>query len=266
VLAATLEPLPASLLELNESGSEAAGAGAERGKGPGSAELASFCPLLRAAPAVRQVVEMLPDFGTVRTLVLESYCRTEDGSLGARLLDAMDIVQSLLGEPEQVEASHVPALHAAAPGAARSSPGESLRTLHGTLTANLRFADGRAASLVLTDQGGRWERRLTLLAAPWGGADAPVRGGRLRASDEGVEWISAAGELVDGGVPEVPAHDRDAAGPIAAQLRAMLERRSAPLVPVSYAAVLAMAGAALLSARTGEGESPETILKIARGT
>ena len=39
----------------------------------------------------------------------------------------------------------------------------------------------------------------------------------------------------------------------------------APPAPTDYARVLSVTGAALLSARTGEGESPSTIARMARG-
>ena len=60
---------------------------------------------------------------------------------------------SLLGEPETIDAAYI------APGHGKgvhALPGESLRGLEGDLTANLRFADGRAAGLAVSNQGARW--------------------------------------------------------------------------------------------------------------
>ena len=48
-------------------------------------------------------------------------------------------------------------------------------------------------------------------------------------------------------------------------LALMTDKRLAPPAPTDYARVLSVTGAALLSARTGEGESPSTIARMARG-
>jgi hypothetical protein len=267
-IVAALEPIPASALQLAdgqwlEDGDAAA---------DGGAEPVHLVPLARAAGPWLSATEVMADFGPVRTLVLEAWCRPHEGSLGARLLDAMDLALSVLGEPEGIDAAYVwPGTSAGGPsggggGGLRRLPGDSLRGLQGTLTANLRFADGRAACLALSDHGARWGRTITLLGP----------GGRLRIYDDGFEWIDPEGVRAHAsrGIgagrpgPERAQPESRSAAVLAEALGNMLgsaagghdRRRQAPL---DLRRALAMAGAALLSARTGEGESPDTIRKMA---
>jgi hypothetical protein len=51
---------------------------------------------------------------------------------------------------------------------------------------------------------------------------------------------------------------------LADQLRRLLEMAPPVVPPTDYARILSVTGAILLSARTGEVESPETILRMAR--
>jgi hypothetical protein len=177
----------------------------------------------------------------------------------------MDTVLSFFGEPEQVDAAYVPPIPLG-PATLRVAPSETLRDLHGRLTANLRFSDGRAACLLLSDASPRWGRTLTLLAD----AGAPEQGGRLRVSDDGLEWISGSGSIVEssrtqerragGATPTTVG----AAQAIADQIAGMLGGRTPTLTPIDPRRVLSLTGAALLSSRTGEGESPATILRMSR--
>jgi len=227
---------------------------------------ASLVPLMRASRAMRDAADVLEQFGQVRTVLVECWCRAGQGTLGARLFDAMDCIVSLLGVPEQVDATYVwpvsgHALHAAA--------GESLRGLEGDLTANMRFAGGRAAAVALSDRASRWSRSVTILGD----------GGRLRISDDGVSgdgigpggfvWLSADGQTVDASRPvrrkrgQEDRPDEALVDALADQLARILDPRAPVPGATDYPGVLAAGGAALLSARTGESESSETILRMA---
>jgi hypothetical protein len=135
-------------------------------------------------------------------------------------------------------------------------PGESLRDAHGDITANCRFADGRAAAIMASDQSGRWSRNLTMLG----------EGGRLRVFDDGFEWVNAAGERVDaarqtkrrGETPEIPRSVEAAADAITRLLDPAIPEEG----PIDHAGVLAMCQAVLLSTRTGSAESPATIRRM----
>lgn len=305
---ATSEPIPASALERAAGawsavfgGAAAAGAVGGGGGGGGvGGELLRFVPRTRLSRPVLEAAEVLDAFGPVRTVAFEAWSGRGEGSLGARLLDAMDVIAWLLGEPETIDASYIwpgkgvrdpgaiiagdgssgggvagavgsgGVVTAGVGGALHKLPGESLRDLHGDLTCNCRFADGRGAAVVLSDCAGRWNRSIALLGP----------GGRIRIYDDGFEWVAPDGRRIDasrglGGLPLPPgADERTAAtaggalpGRSAAVFADALHRyftgREATPAPIDEPRVLAMAGAALLSARTGEAESPATITRMA---
>jgi predicted dehydrogenase len=243
VTIATLEPIPASALAL-ESGWTV------DSNGICPLDAVRFVPLARHSAPFRDASELLPGFGEIGTLAVESWSGPGEGSLGAHLYGALELVHALMGEPETIEATYV----SAAPGRSMHAlPGESLRDLHGDLTANLRFADGRAAALVCSDRAGRWSRAATLIGP----------GGRFRILDDSFEWIGPGGDRLDQSKPR----PRKAQSPpeitaLATALTRILEPGPPEAAPTDHAAVLAIAQAALLSCRTGQGESPATIRRM----
>jgi hypothetical protein len=266
VTVATLEPLPAALVELVAG---AAGADIEtiRGAGSGMARWARFVPLSRGTRPLREAQDVVAQFGAVRAASIVCLGAPAHGTLGARVLDAMDLALTLVGEPETIDAAF---LGAHAGQAMHTLPGETLRGLHGDLTAHLRFADGRACSILASNQAGRWERVLTLIGS----------GGRLRIYNDGFEWIGIGGDKLDQSrtrkatrdafkPPTPKAADIDApsgyGAAIAEQLSTLL--RAGPgdtsTGVMDLSRVLALGQAALLSARTGEGEAPGTIARMA---
>ena len=107
------------------------------------------------------------------------------------------------------------------------------------------------AALIASDQGGRWERCLTLIGPR----------GRLRVHDFGYEWIGLDGEIVDSSTREQPDGD-PAAEVISEQIRWLLDPARPAPAPSDVVGVYALAQAALLSASTGAGESPATIRRV----
>ncbi len=263
---ATLEPLPASLLEL-ATGAPGHDLESLRGTGNSAARWARFMPLSRASSALRDARDVIAQFGAIRSASIVCLGAPVHGTLGARVLDAMDLCLNLVGEPETVDASFTGA-HAGQ--AVHTLPGETLRGLHGDLTAHIRFADGRACSILASNQAGRWERVLTLVGA----------GGRLRIYNDGFEWIGIGGEKLDQSrarrtpkqafKPHSPrAAEVDAVGGFAAelgeQIATLLHAGPSDLSAgaIDLARTLAIGQTALLSARTGEGEGLGTILRMA---
>lgn len=245
----TLEPIPASALEAAGMDEADAVAG----------DLVRLTPLPRTSAAWRQAGDVLEHFGAVRTMTVACFAehRRGDGSLGAQLVAALDLLNSRMGEPESIDASYAfEAGPGTDPAAAPSSVlGETLRGLHGDLTANLRYSSGRTAAIAVSDQAGRFTRQATLLG----------EGGRLRVFDDGFEWIGPAGERIDQhrtATREDRAPRNFAAEAIAEDLKRAIEPGGVRS-PAMSNAVLAMAQAALLSARTGQRESPETIRRMA---
>jgi hypothetical protein len=242
----SLEPLPASALEL---------AGPWSTPGPGgvtAVDAAHFVPLARISRSFRDAVDVLEMFGRARTLLVEACCRPEEGTLGARLFSAIEVLVWLMGEPESVDAAYAPPER----GLLVPLPGETLRDAHGDITVNFRFADGRAAAILASDQSARWSRSITMLGD----------GGRLKVYDDGFEWVSAAGERVDaarqtkrrGETLETPRSVETIAEAITRQLDPAIPDEG----PMDHAAVLAVCQAVLLSTRTGSAESPSTIRRM----
>jgi predicted dehydrogenase len=173
-----------------------------------------------------------------------------DGSLGAQLFAALDWVHALMGEPESIDASfgspgHADGLH--------TLPGESLRGLSGDLTANLRYSAGRTACIAVSDQAGRFNRVATLLG----------KGGRLRAFDDGFEWLGPTGEKVDEqrqskrGSSTDHGHNAWSTPSVACWTRRG-RRRPPPISTASWP----WPRPASSAHRTGQGESPETIKRM----
>jgi predicted dehydrogenase len=247
VKVATLEPIPVSALDLASGGWTA-----QTGTGGRLIDAVHFCPLNRLSAPFREATEVLQSFGHVRAVMVEAWCAPEEGSLGARLFSALDLVHWLLGEPEAIDAAYVSPSHG---NGFSPQPAETLRDLHGEITANLRFADGRIAGLIASDHAGRWNRTATLVGPA----------GRLRVFDDGFEWIGPDGDKVD----QSRQRSRgEAPGPhavvaIADQLKRLLDPSIPDAGPTDYASILAIGQAALLSARTGQGESPGTIRRMA---
>src|SRR5262249_33609693 len=81
-----------------------------RGDGPAPEDADAtgrFAPLLRESRAFAAAAEVLTTFGPPRTLNLGFRCGAGQGSLGARLFDAMHLVHALLGPPESIDAAVV---------------------------------------------------------------------------------------------------------------------------------------------------------------
>lgn len=241
----TLEPLPASALEL---------AGPWTTPGPGGVrplDGLAFVPLVRAARPYREAAEVLEMFGQPRTLLIEACCRAEEGSLGARLFGAIEVLLTLLGEPDSVDAAYAPPQR----GPLIPQLGETLRETHGDITANFRFADGRAAAVLVSNRSGRWSRNITMLGGE----------GRLRIFDDGFEWVNEAGEPVDAS-REVKRRGETPTSRSVQIIADAVSRVLDPAVPaespLDEAGILAVCQATLLSTRTGSAESPSTIRRM----
>lgn len=232
------EPFASSLLDVKRL----------RTAQPQWASHVQFLPRFLAAKGATAATASLESFGRCRSLDYASRCARHHSSLAARLCDAMEFVYAVLGEPESIDAS---LSGVESPSGLRLVAGDSLSDIAGDLNAHLRYSDGRAAAISLSDQAGAWFRGATLLGV----------GGCLRFDDRSFQWIDTKGAVLD----ESPTRESelvDVADLIADQIEAAPDRRSAMMPPDRIADSYALAEAALLSARTGQPESPTTIRKM----
>jgi hypothetical protein len=212
---------------------------------PQESKTTHFVPLFRHSPGYRGAMEMIEEFGRPHCAAVEFHSAGGEGTLFARLFDAVDVLEALCGPAETIDAAL-----AGAPGAGGAVP-ESLEHLHGHLTANLRFADDCCAGLVVSDAAGSWRRRLTLL----------FRTGRLAITDTGSEFTTADG----GGVESHPDEPTPRPGALVGmQITRLLERRdgSAITPPPDTTRLLVLCEAARLSCLTGQGETPARLLEM----
>ncbi|MCL4220741.1 MAG: hypothetical protein KJZ65_05175 [Phycisphaerales bacterium] len=194
--------------------------------------------------AMREARHALDGFGAMTALSVSVTAGSEAGSLGARLYAAMDLIFMFAGQPEVISAQVVQ------PRALRGARFEKLSQMHGTLTASVRFADQRAAAILASNQNGPWHHGVTILG----------EGGRLRVWDEGFVWTDPSGRMVDEHRSDPLGDGEPAPSGLADRLRRAID---SPRVCAHNAIVLAMAETALLSARTGNAESPSTLLRVA---
>lgn len=221
-------------------------------------DLVRLVPLLRDARLFAAASDVLANFGPVRSVSFAARSGPGQGTLGARLFDAMLLVHSLLGLPESIDCSIV------SPGASvglHATPADSLSRLAGDLTANIRFAGHCAASISLSDRAGRWFRGATLLG----------ESGCLRIDESGFEVIDPSGRTIDRSPAKAPTKAARGTEPdplasavdvFAEAIDRVLDERVPRPAPMDLGAVLSMCEAAMLSARTGQAESPATMLRM----
>lgn len=247
VRVASFDPLPGSILSASARPDPLASAALSAA--------VRYVSLPRTAPLWSSLTETLVAFGKPRLLLIESWSAPRYAPLGVRLFGSLDLVSSLLGDPDSIDAAYV------GPRAAsglHALPTESLRDLTGELAATLRFANESTAVITASDAAGRWNTLVTLISEH----------GRLRVFDDGWEWLAPDGQKRDEsrsrarrGQPRPIDHAVLAA---ADSLSAILAD-SAPAIaaPVNLDSILSTAHAALLSARTAQPESPATIRRLA---
>lgn len=244
----TLSPVPWSTAEQS---------GLTRSAGVAGPARAEFVPLFWRVRAMANTRDALANLGPVRTMALSMRNARVEGTLGARLYDAMQLVHAVMGVPETIDAAVVTL---SGKGSVHLAPADTLPELHGELTANLRFDSGRSATLALSDRSGGWFRGGSIIGEH----------GCIRFDERGFEHVDISGAVVDESPPKPKPGARkkvvetpSAALMISDQIARMLDPRAAIFERYDETNVLAMCEAALLSARTGQGESPETILRMA---
>ncbi len=225
-------------------------------------------PRLAASPAWRVAADAIADFGPITLLEIAMASRPEEGSLHARLHDAMDVLDRLAGRPAGVAA-----------GMDRG-PGdvpEHLSALRGSMAVEIRGAEGWCAAVAATDAAPTWSRRVA--------ATGPA--GHFVLDDAGFTWTGADGRMVErlsakpgsGAGPGSEAATARDSGPgggdggetspgVAAIAEALLRPAADPLDRTSHERRIrryALCEAARLAARTGERESPARLVSVMGG-
>jgi len=119
----------------------------EAGKTPA----AKFIPLMKRSACYGEAQDDIEQFGQPISAHCTMTCSFVEGTLWARLFDAMDFIHGLFGPPEVVQAF----LHS------NRIPDEP-SDLRGHMTVNLQFQHNRVATLLLSDQSS-WKRELQII-------------------------------------------------------------------------------------------------------
>ncbi|MFG0245975.1 MAG: hypothetical protein ACF8MF_08010 [Phycisphaerales bacterium JB052] len=242
VCVTTLEPIPATASGImGTSFAEALHQGV-------LGTMASFVPLLRYRPILSELSTVLETFAPVRSASLTIAGPSALGSLGARLFNALDLTRWLMGVPSIIEAAYI------SPRAGRGMhplPGQTLRGLHGEITMNLRFSDGRCAAIYLSDQFSASALSMTIASAE----------GQMAVDQRGFVWSDNQGQEVDRHNAPDP-HLNSDRGALQTQLTELCSGVVPARPPIDFTSVLSMTHAALLSTRTGQGESPHDVEQL----
>lgn len=210
---------------------------------------ATWLPAFERSPGWTRATEPTEVLGQIRLISFGSFGQTQDSSLFAHLFGAWQFVIRLVGMPETIDASLVGPL-----GEIPTHP----RAMTGHLAAHARMSHECAAVLRVSDRAGDYERRLHVVG----------EGGQLRADDWCYALDDPTGRCLDESDAEL-AHPtaQDLAQLIAMQWRQQLDPPApSPVKPPRHddSHTLACCLACLLSARTGQPESPQKLLGMHR--
>ncbi|MBT8486352.1 MAG: hypothetical protein HKO59_17345, partial [Phycisphaerales bacterium] len=129
----------------------------------------AFVPLFRRSAGYRGTLDAVEAFGPAPSMSVVVAGGPGDGSLFARLYDAMDTLVTLGGTVERLDA---------ALGGETTATPDRLVDLTGSMTVSLRFTGGRSGTAHVSNQTGGWFRRLTLAG----------EAGILSIGDNGYAW------------------------------------------------------------------------------
>ena len=253
-LVLALEPPAATLgqLPLIDTRSEPSGANSAR---TDIAQLPDAGGRIVTAPAFERsagwigAADPLEILGPPESISFVSFGQSSDCSLFARLMDAWRSVLSLCDQPSSIDASLSGPL---------GRPPEDLRGLTGHVAAHGRLPDGGSVLLQASDRAGNHLRALHAISTK----------GRLAVTDLRYDLCDATGNVMDQMSPSVePVAFVDLVADHCRQL--LREARTSDLRAAAQfnqleLSALACCQACLLSARTGEPESPAKLMELQR--
>jgi hypothetical protein len=213
-------------------------------------------PRLTGSAAWRLAADAIAEFGPIRLLEIAMAGRPAEGSVHARLHDAMDVLDRLLTLPAGVTAGM---------DRGRGDVPEHLAALRGAMAVELRGDDGWCATLACTDAAPVWSRRVTATGdagrfvlddagfTRWGPDGRRLEHLRVGDADDGDDATRSADPATDedpGTAAIVETIARPAGDPVD---RLSRDRRIR---------LYALCEAARLASRTGERESPGRLIGV----
>jgi hypothetical protein len=196
-------------------------------------------PLMRNSPGYRAASEAIEQLGRRHCVTISMRSGPGEGTLAARLIDAMDIVDLLCGMPQTIDA--------ALAGPLQGVP-DSMADLRGHMTANMRFLENLCACVAVSDSAGRWFRGINILG----------EAGSLRITDAGFDLIAPGGEVLESHVEAFISPGRL----IGMEIGRLAEQAGWPQQPLDQSRLLGWCEAARLSCRTAEAEDPQKVLEV----
>ena len=203
---------------------------------------ARFIPLMRHGRPYRGAEQILESFGALQSAHIEMIAGGDGVTSASLLFDAMDLAHGLFGMPDNLFAAR------AGEGV---PPRDPKVPLTGHIVVSLRYPNCSAAAVSIAEGGGKWSRRVAILG----------EGGRLIVSDDGVEWLSSEGEILDAGRGQTT--DIPSAGEVAGHHLKRIAMQREPVDEVdSTFETLCLCEAVRLSCITGQVEDPGRIAKM----
>ena len=204
-----------------------------------------FLPLMRRSEGFQSALQALETHPPPQGILISFRSRPGEGTLFARLFDAMDLIDQLSGEVESVSATL--AESGLSVTTSRPPVPETLMNLRGHMSLNVQFADNRCAAALLSNCSDSWFRGVTMLTDD----------GNLNLTDSGCGWSGDDGEVHE--FTHTPVSSGVLVGRQILRLRENLKHT---VPPPNYPRLLALCEAARLSCLTGQAESPARMLTM----
>lgn len=201
--------------------------------------------------------QILPDLGAIAAVHMKSHCNAGQGSLTARLHDALLTLQRLLGSPELLDAMLV------APNAAQSqeparahveATPERLSDMTGDLGVLVRFQPRAIGTISASDQA-PWRREVQVIGTL----------GTLDIDEGGFSWRASDGTIIERHDPIEDGFEM-ACSQVGSELVEHLKGTVGPVTRVDPIQTYAACEAVRLSCRTRAPESVEKLRELLERT
>jgi hypothetical protein len=213
--------------------------GAAPGDGPAAGRLVQM-PLMRCAPGWLRATDPRMAMGELLSGSIDAVGPGEVISLFAHLADAMELAIGLFGTPDIIDAQLVGPL---------TTPPADLHGLTGSITAHLRFGEHAGVTLHVSDQAPAWHRAAVLLG----------KDGMIRFNDQQYTLTTHEAGTLDA---SAEAGESAVLSDLLAYQWRWLIDQSHSVRMVDRRVVIGCCQTVLLSTRTGQSESPQTLLKM----